>query len=159
MLGAPDWALDEEMVTIRPQPTAIMSGTARLQAGERPGEVHRQHPVPLLGRDFCNRVECFDSRAGDDDGHRSEILADGLVHAIEGLPVDDIDLVGDRRMAFARELGRDPADTVAIEVEERHRVPIAGEPAGDALTDARRGAGDHRHPGAHLDTSAGVNSR
>ena len=28
MSGAPDWALDEEMVTMRPQPASIMSGTA-----------------------------------------------------------------------------------------------------------------------------------
>ena len=28
MFGAPDWALDEEMVTMRPQPAASMSGTA-----------------------------------------------------------------------------------------------------------------------------------
>ena len=28
MFGAPDWALDDEMVTMRPQPAATMSGTA-----------------------------------------------------------------------------------------------------------------------------------
>ena len=32
MLGAPDWALDDEMVTMRPQPASTMSGTASCTA-------------------------------------------------------------------------------------------------------------------------------
>ena len=56
-------------------------------------------------------------------------------------------------------IGGDLVDAVAVEVEQRDRMPVGGEPAGDALADAGRGTGDHRHPGAHLDASAGVNSR
>jgi hypothetical protein len=65
----------------------------------------------------------------------------------------------DHGVALRYEIGHDLVDAVAVEVEERDGVPVRGEAAGDALTDARGGAGDDRDAATHLEASAGVNSR
>jgi hypothetical protein len=46
MLGAPDWALDDEMVTIRPQLPASMSGTAAHRHAVRTTAHWYQKPLP-----------------------------------------------------------------------------------------------------------------
>ena len=52
---APDWALDDEMVTIRPHPPAIMSGTASCRQWNVPVRLTAEHAVPVLHRDLQER--------------------------------------------------------------------------------------------------------
>ncbi len=129
-----------------------------LQAGEGSGQVHREDPVPLLGRDVGHRVECLDAGIRDHDGDRTELLAHRGVHLFERAPVDDVDLVGRGAAPLRGELGRGRPDPVAVDVEERDRVAVRCQPAGDPEADARGRSGHHRHPAAHRATSAGVNS-
>ena len=57
MPGEPRCALDDEIITMRPQPASIMSGTADLTAVEGAGQVHVDDPLPGLGGDLGERRE------------------------------------------------------------------------------------------------------
>ena len=99
MFGAPDCALDDEMVTMRPQPGGEHVGDRGLHAVERAGEVDREDPVPLLGGDVGERVERLDARAGDEDLDRTELGADARERGVDRRAVGDVDLDADRALA------------------------------------------------------------
>ena len=156
MFGAPDCALDDEMVTMRPQPAASMSGTAactqvnvpvRLTAMIRShvsgGDVERpasNDSMPAL----VTRISTGPSSARTSANPASTDAA-----------VGDVDLDGRapsrrRRSSRGRRLGRR-----AVAVEEGDAVAVGGELAGDAEADARGAAGDDGDA-AHAAASDGL---
>ena len=48
MYGAPEWVLDDEMLTIRPQPASSMSGSTAWTAVEDAVEVDVDDPLPAV---------------------------------------------------------------------------------------------------------------
>ncbi len=62
MLGAPDWALDDEIVTMRPQPAAIMSGTAACTQVNVPVRLTAMMRSHVSARDVEQVVERLDAR-------------------------------------------------------------------------------------------------
>ncbi len=141
MFGAPDWALDDEMVTMRPQLRGEHVGHRGLDAGERAGEVHRDDAVPVRRGDVEQRRERLDARAGDEELDRAELGADlAKAAATESRSATStstaIDLAAQLR---GRRFGGR-----AVQVEEGDAVAVGRELLRDAEPDARRSAGDDR---------------
>ena len=56
MFGAPDCALCDEIVTMRPQPASSMSGTAAWMQVKVPVRLTAMSAVPRLGGDVDDRL-------------------------------------------------------------------------------------------------------
>ena len=150
MYGAPDCALDDEIVTMRPQPASIMSGSAAWM----------QANVPVR---FTARIRAHVSWVMSSAASNDSMPADVTTHAdrpelgphpVEGVvhrrPVGDVDLDARARSPpCVAELGRGLLGRVAVAIEQRHRVALGGEPPGDAQPDARRRPGHDHHPARH----------
>ena len=141
MLGAPDCALDEEMVTMRPQPAAIMSGTASCMQVKVPVRFTARMRSHFSGVMSSDRVEGLDAGAGDDDGDRAELVAHRARHPLERAAVGHVDLVG-----------RDACDpragsSAAAASQRRRRRGRAGPPRGrrPPAGGRRRGRCPRRH--------------
>jgi hypothetical protein len=116
MLGAPDWALEDEIVTMRPHPAAIMSGTANCTQVKVPVRFTAD-PFPLLGGDVEHRVEGFDSCTGDKDCDRPELVPHGGEDALHCAALSDIHLERRRSQTPLREIRGCLTKAVAIEIE------------------------------------------
>ena len=158
MLGAPDWALDEEMVTIRPHPASSMSGRAawtQVNVPVRLTPMIRSHPSAVMSRTGVND---FDPGAGHQDLDRAKIRPDTVEPGVNRGPVGDVDVDGNGRGSLAsqfvgRRLGRG-----SVAVDNGDTVAIGGEPPGNAEADSRSPTGDDGNP-AHRSASAASNSR
>ena len=158
MLGAPDWALDEEMVTMRPQPSAIMSGTASCMQVKVPVRLTasmRSHFSGVMSatasKDSMPALVTRIVIGPSSLAHRGE-------HLLQRSAVGHVDLVGSGAWTLGRRARPRPSPPRTVAIEQGHGMAVCRQPVGDAEADARRGPGDHRHPGAHCGASAGVNS-
>ena len=140
MLGAPDCALDDEMVTIRPQPPASMSGTAAWTQLNVPVRFTAMIRVPLLGCDLEERVEGFDAGAGHEDARPDRARRGPGRRPLDRTPVGDVDFDSEARTpsaASSRLPPPRPDRTVPIE-EWRRRDRPTTKLLGDAQADAGR---------------------
>ena len=112
MCGAPDCALDDEIVTTRPHPAAIMSGSAAW--------MHENVPVRFTAR-IRFHVSGVMSAAASNDSMPADVTtmpigpsvgADPLERVVHGRPVGDVDLErvrgGAARRGGRRRLRRRP---------------------------------------------------
>ena len=144
MPGEPRWALDDEIITMRPQPGLDHVGHRDLTAVEGPRQVHVDQPLPGLRRDLGERRPVHHTRAGDQDVHRSEFgahLGEGFLH---GGAVADVGGHRQRRHAFGAQLLGDPLGRIAVEVEHGHLVPTPAELAAGRFAHAGCASGHHR---------------
>ena len=130
------------MLTIRPHLAATMSGSTAWRADERPAEVDRHHPIPLLVGDLGELAELLDAGVVDQDQHRAEVGSDlrhGGFHRGTVRDVDDI--AGDLR-AFAAQAVDLYLDLIGGDVEYRDLRATRGECLGDGQAEASGTAGD-----------------
>ena len=160
MFGAPDCALDDEIVTMRPQPAASMSGTAACT------QVNVPVRLTAMIRSHVSRRDV--ERAASNDSMPALVtrISTGPSSArtranagVDRRPVGDVDLDGDRRAAGGGELVGGRLGAGAVAVEERDAVAVGGELLGDAEPDARRAAGDDGDAAHRGSPPTGVNSR
>ena len=138
MLGAPDWALDDEMVTMRPQPAASMSGTAAWTQVNVPVRLTAMMRSQVSGGDVEQRVEGLDAGAGDEDLDGPELGADLGERGVDRCPVGDVDLDRDRLAALGLQLGGGGLGARAVAVEDGDAVAVGGEAGGRRRARCRR---------------------
>ena len=159
MLGAPDCALDEAMVTMRPHPAASMSGTAAWTHEKVPVRFTAMMRSQLSRVMSTERRERLDAGAGDEDADGPELAADLGDGGVDRVAVGDVDLDAHGPCApVGPQLGGGGLGARAVPVEEGDGVAVGGELLGDAEADAGGGAGDDGDP-AHAPASTGSNSR
>ena len=158
MLGAPDWALDDEMVTMRPHPAASMSGSAAC--------TQANVPVRLTAtmRSHCSAVM---SSTGVKDSMPALVtrISTGPSSARTRSTPASTDGRSATSTSRARTFVPSASSSAAavssvagFTVEEGDAVTLGDEPAGHAEADAGRAAGDDGDP-AHELASTGSNSR
>ena len=76
MYGWPEWVLDEEMLTMRPQPASTMSGSTAWTQWKTPLRLTSIDPLPVLERDLGEPLELLESGGVHQDRDRSELGAD-----------------------------------------------------------------------------------
>ena len=148
MYGAPDCALEEEIVTMRPHPASIMSGRAAWMQVNVPVRFTARIRSPRFGSDVGRRLERLDARRRDQRGDGTQLRANVREGAAHRGPIRDVDPAGDRLDALLAELGGALFGRLAVEVEQGNAVAVGPEPPGDAQADTRRGPG-HDHNPAH----------
>ena len=158
MFGAPDWALDDEIVTMRPQPAASMSGTAAWTQVNVPVRLTAMIRSHFSGVMSAQRIEGLDARAGDEDLDGPELGADLRERGVDRLPVGDVDLDRHGLGVLSLELRGCLVCGLAVSVEDRNVVAVGNELAGDTEPDPGGSAGDDGDP-AHRPPSIGSNSR
>ena len=159
MLGAPDWALDDEMVTMRPQPAAIMSGTASCMQVKVPVRL-----TAMIRSHFSGVMSATGSNAS------MPALVTTMVIGPNSLAHRGVGSLERRRGRPRRprspRRGSPCADSsaaasfgrVTVAVEQRDGMAVRGQPPGDAQADARGAHRSPRRPGRSRAASAGVNS-
>ena len=154
MFGAPDSALDEAIVTMRPHCDREHVRDGCLHARERAREVHGDHAVPVVCADFEQRLERLDARAGDEDLDRSEFGAHLIERGSHRRAIGHVTLHGDR----ALEVRRRGLRARAVAIEQSHAVPVGRELLGDPEADTRGSTG-YYCDATHQFPSTGSNSR
>ncbi len=158
MWGAPDWALDEEMVTMRPQPSASMSGTASC--------MQTKVPVRLTASMWSHFSGVMSATASNDS--MPALVTRMVIGPNWALTAANTFSSAPRSAtstwwaaaagpSFAQR-GRRRLRPRTVAVEQGDGMAGFGQPMGDTQPDARCRPGDHRHPGAHCGASVGVNS-
>ena len=140
--GAPDWALDDEIVTMRPQPASIMSGTTGLQRVERARQVDPDDPLPFLERHLGERSRRAGARDHDLTGPNSPRTLSRAMSTSPG-PRRRRPPIASRRRS---ELVRGALGCIGIEVEHGDHIATLGEAPADRQPDAGCSPGDDRHP-------------
>ena len=124
MFGAPDCALDEEMVTMRPQPAASMSGIAactQLNVPVRLTARIRSHRSAVMS---TKRRERLDTGAGHEDLDGTEIRAHLRERGVDRRAVGDVDFEADGPLPPRGGFG---LGGFAVQVEQRDAVAVGGE--------------------------------
>lgn len=114
-----------------------------LQREERPGEVHVEHPGPLVDRGVDDRAEPAHPGARHGAVDAVEVLrrvGDQALHV--GFP-PDVDLDRDARVA---ELVLGPAEALDVDVPEDDPGAVGHQPSRGGEPDAGGAAGDDQHP-------------
>ena len=143
MRAAPDCALDDEIVTIRPQRACEHVGNGGLQAVERAGEVDGEDALPALDRDVRKGLERVETGAGDHDLDGSELRAHLVEGSVDGSAVGDVGLRGDRGGSGLAQVLGGPKRCVALQVEQADAVAPRREVPGDRQPHSRCRSGDH----------------
>ena len=155
MFGAPDCALDEAMVTMRPHPASSMSGTAAWTQAKVPVRLTamiRSHASGVMSASGVNdSMPALVTRIPTGPSASRDIGDGGVDRARSATSTSTpIAVAPSACSAAAAE-----ADPVAVAVEQGDGVAVGGELLGDAEADARGGAGDDGDPG-HAAGSIGV---
>ena len=135
MRAAPDCALDDEIVTIRPQPAASMSGIAACTQWNVPVRLTASIRSHASSGDVGERLELVDAGARDHDLDRPELAAHLRQRVVDRGAVGDVDLAATARRAGLAQFVGGPRHGVAVEVEQR-----------DLMSRPPRGAGRSARP-------------
>ena len=143
MLAAPDCALDDEMVTMRPHPADSMSATAACRQWNVPVRLTAR-TRPRLGCDLGERGELVQPCARDHDLDGAELCADLAQRFVDRRTVGDVDLAGER-VAIPHVFGG-ALRSVTVEVEQRDAVTGFCEAPAHREPHPGCGAGHDGHP-------------
>ena len=142
MKGWPPWALDDEMLTMRPQPAAIMSGTTAWQQWNVPVRLTSRMRFQVSALDLEERAEAVETGVVDEHGGGTQTRPHLGDRGVEAGTVGDVHGQADGGAARGRDLGRGIVGGLAVEVEHGDRQAVGGQPLGDGEADARAAAGD-----------------
>ena len=138
MSGCPPWALEDEMLTMRPQPASIMSGTTAWQQWNVPVRLTsriRFHFSAVIDR---NGPKPVDAGVVDQDRSAGRVAPRTSATAASS-PARSV-------TSTARPIAVPPSASIfggglvrrlAVAVEHRHGDAVGGEPLADGEADAR----------------------
>lgn len=118
-----------------------MFGNGGLDAGKGAGEIDSEDVIPPFPGDLHQRVEGFDSRAGDHDEHRAELSThpgEGVVHR---RPIRHVGLDGQDLGPTGSELAGRVGGRRAVAINDGDGVAIGDALMGDAQSDPRGSPG------------------
>ena len=147
MLGAPDCALDDAMVTMRPQPAASMSGTAACTQVNVPVRLTAMIRSHVSGVMSSTGVERLDAGAGDEDLDRARARRGPARTAASTEPRSATSTsTASAVPPPARSSSAAASAAGPLRSRTATAVAVGDELAGDAEADARGAAGDDRDP-------------
>jgi hypothetical protein len=108
-------------------------------------QMHRDDRVPIVVGHLVDQIVAGDAGVVDEDVERAEAQRDLLDQALDFVGDGDIGLEAERLDPIARgDLCRHRLGGVKIEIAQRHRSAVLGQPFGGRRADPARPAGDQR---------------
>ena len=129
-VGAPECVLDDEMLTMRPQPASIMSGRTAWMQWKTPLRLTSMTRCQRSNDDVVERLEASRPAALTRIGHRPELGANAGQCLVDLGAVRDVGGVGELVV------GR-------VEVEHGDVEAVGAQSIDDRLADARAASGHH----------------
>ena len=120
---------------------------------ERPGEVDRQHPVPVVVGGFQHRREHGDAGIVDQRVEPAEALSISCHRGRHRIGIGDVAMQGNRIVGI-RKCGDRAVQHFALDVEQRHAPAFGKKPFRHRKADATPSTGDQRdllQGGGHVD--------